>query len=152
MAKTTTNPFTQTVKNPVVSLQNADGFIAASGLLSPTNTKLFITAGAEGSILKSLIIASDDIAIKTVSIYISTDLGTNKYLLGTVSVPINSGSTGAIANVDVLNNTFLTGLSIDQTGRQVLPLAIGATLYVGVITSAVTSGRVLHITGVAEDF
>lgn len=152
MAKTTTNPFTQSIRNPNVAIVNGDSFIAAGGLLIPTNTKSFFVAGAEGSVLKSMVISSDDGTARNVAVYVSTDGGTTKYLLGTVNVPLNAGSTGAIVNVDVLNNSFLTGLSIDQTGRQVLPLAPNAVVYVGVITAVVTSGKALFITGVAEDF
>ena len=76
MAKTNTNPFTQTIRNPAATLVNADSFIAANGGTNPTNIKLLLTAGSEGSIVKSLIIASDDSSARTVSFYMSTDAGT----------------------------------------------------------------------------
>jgi hypothetical protein len=152
MAKTTTNPFTQTVRNPAATLVNGDSFIAAAGGTAPTNTKELLTAGAEGSIVKALLIASDDTAARSVSFYVSTDSGTTKYLLFTVPVAANSGVNGAAINIDILNNAFVQGLTIDQSGRPVLPLEAGAKLYIGVITAAVTSTRTLHVVATVEDF
>jgi len=152
MAKTTTNPFTQTIRNLAATLVNADSFIAANGGTVPTNTKELLTAGSEGSIIKSLMIASDDSSARSVSFYLSTDSGTTKYLLFTVPVAIASGSNGTTINVDVLNNAVVQGLSIDQSGRPILPLAASAKIYIGVITAAVTSTRTLHVMANVEDF
>jgi hypothetical protein len=152
MAKTTTNPFTQTIRNPAVTLVNADSFIAATGGTNPTNVKELLTAGAEGSIVKGLTIASDDTSARSVSVYVSTDAGTTKYLLFTVPVPANSGVNGTVINVDLLNNAVVQGLPIDQSGRPILPLQAGEEIYVGVITAAVTAGRTLHVTANVEDF
>lgn len=152
MAKTNTNPFTQTIRNPAATLVTADSFIAANGGTNPTNTKLLLTAGSEGSIVKSLIIASDDSSARTVSFYMSTDGGTTDYLLFSVPVAANAGVNGTTINVDVLNNAVVQGLQIDQSGRPVIPLAANASIYIGVITAAVTAGRTLHVVASLEDF
>lgn len=152
MAKTTTNPFTQTIRNPLVNLATSDG--AISGGLSSTsilNTKLFLSAGSDGSVVKAISITSDDSVARNVAFYLNTDGGTSRYLIGTVNVPINSGYTGISVNVDALNNTYLIGLTLDQTGRQILPLAAGASISVGV-TTAITALKGIHIIGVVEDF
>jgi hypothetical protein len=152
MPKTNTNPFTQTIRNPAATLVTADSFIAANGGTNPTNIKLLLTAGSEGSIVKSLIISSDDSSARTVSFYLSTDGGTTDYLLFSVPVAIAAGSNGTTINVDVLNNAVVQGLQIDQSGRPVIPLAANARIYIGVLTAAVTSGRTLHVVASLEDF
>ena len=152
MAKTTTNPFTQTIRNPAATLVNADSFIAANGGTSPTNIKELLTAGSEGSIIKSLIIASDDSSARTVSFYLSTNGGTTDYLLFSVPVAANSGVNGTTINVDVLSNVFVQGLQIDQSGRPIIALAANAKIFIGVITAAVTAGRTLHVVASVEDF
>jgi len=150
MAKTTTLPITQTIQNPVVAIVNATSFIAANGGTSPTNTVLFMTAGSEGSEVKSIMIASDDSSARVVSFYLSTDAGTTKYLLGSVSVPSSAGLT--LVNLDVLGNSLMVGLPLDQSGKPVLQLFAAARLYVGVTIAAVTAGRTVHIISQVEDF
>ena len=70
-----------------------------------------------------------------------------------VNVPINAGfsSTGVVAPVDVLGNAYLTGLTTDQTGLPVLPLAGGTKVYVSLLAT-LTNYKALHITGTLEDF
>jgi len=153
MAKTTTLPITQTIQNNGVSLLNADSFIAANGGTAPTNTKLLMTAGAEGSVVKSFMIASDDSSARQVSLYLSYDAGTTKYLITTINVPTGTGLTsGTTVNIDVLGSVYMVGLPIDQSGKSVLMLAANARLYVGVITAAVTAGRTIHVLAQSEDF
>lgn len=154
MAKTTTNPFTQDIKTIKQTLVNADSFHATNPGTAPTNSKLLFTADAtDGSIVKAITMATDaTVAAQLVAFWISPDGGTTKYMLGVVNVPLNSGHTGAIINVDVLNNQFLSGLTMDQTGRQVLPMEAGTSLYVSCLTQAVAASKTIWITGVAEDF
>ena len=150
MAKTTTLPITQTIQNPVVAIVNSTSFIAANGGTSPTNTVLFMTAGAEGSEVKAIMIASDDSSARVISFYLSTDSGTTKYLLGSVSVPSSSGLT--VVNVDVLGNALMVGLPLDQSGKPVMILLAAARIYVGVTIAVITSGRTVHLIGQVEDY
>ena len=153
MAKTTTLPITQTIQTLVISIVNATSFIAANGGTAPTNTVLLLTAGADGSVVKSIVVASDDSAAKQVSFYISVDSGTTKYLLGTVNVAAGAGLTsGTTSNVDVLGNYYLLGLPVDQSNKAIIELKAGAQIYAGVITAAVTSGRTLHVIAQMEDY
>jgi len=153
MAKTTTLPITQTIQNPVVAIVNATSFIAANGGTAPTNTLLLLTAGADGSVVKSIIVSSDDSSARQISFYLSIDSGTTKYLLGTVNVAAGAGLTsGTTVNVDVLGNYYLLGLPVDQSNKPVIELKASSQIYVGVITAAVTSGRTLHVTAQMEDY
>lgn len=151
MAKTNTIPFPQTLQNPAVTIVTATSFTAANPGTAPTNTVLFATAGADGSVLKSIMIASDDSSARTVQFWLSTDAGTTKYLIGSTVVAALAGSATLI-NIDVLGNTILTGFAFDETGKPVLPLAASARIYVGIITAAVTASKTLYITGSQEDY
>ena len=152
MAKTTTNPFTQTIKNPVVTLVPATLAVGTGDFgTNPSNTVLFATAGAEGAIIKSIQINSTDTAAKTLQFFISPDgTGTAKNLLFTIAVPANSGNT-TVVQVDALTTSTVLGLPVDQSGRPVLPLEAGTLLYVGV-TVAVTASKTIFVVGVQEDF
>lgn len=153
MAKTTTNPLTQSIAAFGVIILPAQAAQAVDAVGVVTNTVLLYTAGAEGAILKSLLIASNDTAAKYVSLWTQPGGTGSLFLLGQVAVPITAGfsATGIVANVDVLNNQYLLGLPMDQSGRQVLPLSAGTKIYVGVV-AAPTAAKTLHITGIAEEF
>lgn len=152
MAKTTTLPLTQTLKSPAVVLNNASGASAITAGV-PSNTVLFCTAGSEGSLLKSMVIASDDSAARYLSLWIDPGAAGTKYLIGTVAVPATAGysATGVLLNVDVLSNGYLQGMVVDQSGRNILPLQAGTTVYVGMI-AAITAGKTVFVTGSMEDF
>jgi hypothetical protein len=155
MAKTFTNPFTQTAQMPMTTFVNADSFTATQPGTAPTNTKLFFTAGADGSVLKAMIATTDaTAAAQTFGIWLSTDAGTTKTLLGVVNVPLNSGYTGAIAAVDCLNSTVWPAgaLQVDQSGKAVLTLPASARIYVGCLLTAVAASKTIYITGFAQDF
>lgn len=151
MPKTYSIPIPQTIRTPAVTLVNADSFTAANPGTSPTNTKLLLTAGADGSVVKALHIASNDGSSRTVQFWISNDSGTTKFLIGSVVVAANSGAASAI-NIDVLGNAIITGLPFDETGKPVLMLAANAQLYVGVITAAVAASAAVYVVAQLEDY
>jgi len=152
MAKTTTLPITQTLQSAFGTLLNADSFTAANGGTAPTNTKLLCTAGADGSILKSLILSSDDTSARVVQFWISTDAGTTKYLLGSINVAANAGTNGSNANVDFLGSSIIIGMCTDASGKYVIPLAANARVYYGVTTAVITAGRTVYVSATLEDF
>lgn len=152
MAKTYTVPITQNIQSTFGTLVNADSFTAANGGTAPTNTKLLCTAGADGSVLKSLTLSSDDSSARVVQFWISTDAGTTKYLIGSISVAANSGTNGSTANVDFLGSQILLGMCTDASGKYVIPLAANARVYYCVTTAAVTAGRTVYISATLEDF
>lgn len=151
MTVSNTLPVTQAIKNNFKTFVNADGAVGTTLTTSPSNTKLLLTAGANGSTLKGLIVSSDDSSAKVLVLYLSDDGGTTKYCIGTINVPINSGATGAIVNVDCLSNPYLIGLCIDQGGKNVIPLAPNVQLFIGV-QAAVTAAKFVIISAFAEDF
>lgn len=151
MAKTTTCPITQSIKNDFVQFANADGACGTGFTTSPSNTKLLSTAGADDSVIKSLIVSSDDTSARLAVFYISPDGGTTKYWIGSVSIPATAGQTGTLANVDILGSAYLLGMCLDQSGKPVLPLQATYRLYVG-LQVAVTSGKFVNFATVREDY
>lgn len=150
--KVATLPIAQNVNGPVsVNFVNADGAAGTGLTTSPSNTKLLYTAGANDSVLKSLIVSSDDSAARVLNVYVSPDSGTTKNWIGSVSIPITAGQTGAIANVDVLGSAVLVGMCYDQSGKAVLPLAGTYRVYVGVQV-AVTAAKTVVVTAIGEDY
>lgn len=149
--KTTTNPFTQSIRNEYATFVTADSFTAANPGLTPTNTKLIITSGSEGSIVKSIMVSSSDTVARSLAFYLSLDGGVTDYLLTTVPIPANAGFT-TVNNVDIFLGGTFTGQTLDQTGRPILPLQAGAQIYAGLIGSAVTASKNLYVVATLEDF
>ncbi len=96
-------------------------------------------------------IASDDTSNRTIQFWVSTDSGTTKFLLTSVVVTALSG-TATLVNTDVLANSLMVGLAVDQSGRPVLELQASARIYACVITAAVTASKTVWISGFQEDF
>jgi len=155
MAKTNTIPFPQNITPINATIVNATSFTAANPGTAPTNTILVTTAGANDSIIKRLTVASTDTSAATIQWWKSPDGGTTKYLIGITVIAALSGAATLI-NVDVLGNSTITGMSLDETGKPVLMMsANGGTpekLYACVITSAVTASKNLYITGEQVDY
>lgn len=152
MAKVNTLPVAQNINGPIsVQFANADGAAGTGLTTAPSNTKLLYTAGANDSVLKSIIVSSDDSSARVLNLYVSPDAGTTKYWLSAFSIPITSGNTGAIASVDILGSTLIPGLCYDQSGKAVLPLQATYRIYVG-LQVAVTSGKFINVTAIGEDY
>ncbi len=150
MAKTTTLPITQTIQNGKVSLVNATGAVGTTLTTAPSNAQLLFTAGAEGAVVKSIMVTSDDTSARVLVFYISSD-GTTYYPLCTVNVPLNSGATGAIVNIDILGSAVVVGLPVDQAGRPIILLKATERIYVGTQV-AVTAAKFINIVLQAEDY
>lgn len=151
MAVTNTLPVTQAIQNDFASLVNATGAVGTTLTTAPSNSVLLSTAGANGGVVKSLTVCSDDTAARVLVIYVSPDAGTTKNPIGTVNIPITAGATGAIANVDLLNSSVLLGFPVDQSGRNVIELAPNNRIYVGVQV-AVTTAKFLNVSCMSEQF
>lgn len=152
MPKVNSNPFTQNSRVVAATIVNATSFIASDAGTSPTNTIKLLTAGAEGTIVKTITIASNDTSARNIAIYYSGDSGSTKYLLATIPVPASSGFNSTSSNVDVLASAVFNGLPVDQSGRPVILLGASQEIYIGVITSAVTANKNVYVTAQLEDF
>jgi hypothetical protein len=129
---TSTPVLPQTPKHGVVQIANADA----------SNQKTVVTAGSNGAKLVALYASTTDTSARDVQIAIVRS-GTT-YILGTTTVPANSGNTAGTAMVDLLGSVvFPTGmLATDGDGRKYLFLESGDTLVVLALTT-VTSGKII---------
>jgi hypothetical protein len=151
MPKTATLPFTQSIRVDLLTLISGGGLTDTFPTLTPANTVKLMDAGNEGSLLKNVSITNNDSINHTLSYFLSHDGGASKYLLFTHSVSSSGGFNGSISNLDLLSNSRVNGLPLDQSGKQVLQLASGDSIYVGIITS-INSSRNIYLVTQVEDF
>lgn len=139
MPVTSTPALVQNPKKGLVQIVSADG----------TNQKTVRAAGANGTKVTSLMAASDDSAQRLLQISVLRG-GTN-YVLGTVPVPANAGTDGAVPTANLLDITKLVGLAVDNDGQPYLFLESGDTLQVKA-TTAVTAAKTIHVHSDQGDF
>jgi hypothetical protein len=139
MAKSQALNVTQNIKTPGVSFVNADGVA----------NKTLVTAGANDSVVKSIMVTSSDTAV--VNLKVSVGDGITDRVIGAVAVAIASGTNGAAASVDLLNAASLPGLPLDQNGKRVLPLQAGYLVKVAPLV-AVTAAKNVDVIAVVEDY
>lgn len=137
---TSTPIFPQTIQNYVQQIVNAD-----------TQTiKTIATAGANGTKIESLFVTStDSSSARDVQFVITISL--TNYIIGTVSIPINSGNTNALPAISILNNSQLAGLATDANGNKYLYLKNGATLGASALTT-VTAAKVISLVASGGDY
>ncbi len=128
MPKLNTIPQIQNVNNGYQTFVNADG----------TGPKLVFTAGDNDSIIRSILLASDDSVDLEVQLIISN--GAASRLLDTIKVPAGYGTDATHPAVDGLANP---GLSLDGPGKKILLLAAGESLNARVV-AAVTRHQDPH--------
>jgi hypothetical protein len=130
-----TSAFFVTPKNITAQLLNADGINTLKTVYTPT------TAAK----LASLMITSTETAVAhDVNIYVTK--GGVDYLLGTVSVPINSGFTSGAPAVNAFNSTNMPGLAVDSDGNRYLMLEATSVLKASVPV-IVTAAKALNFAG-----
>ena len=116
MAGISTPIFPQTVRATVAQILPAD----------TSTLKTLYTAATNGSKIESIRISSTDGTARDIQLYVTVS-GTD-YLLGTVSVPANSGNTNALATVDMLNSSNMNMMNTDINGNRYLYLETGFVL------------------------
>lgn len=139
MAKQTELFLTDTLQNKSVTIVPAD----------TTALKTVYTAAADDAVVKGLICVSDDTA--AVNLRVLLTIGGTDYQIGTVNIPIASGTNGTANAVDVLNSTAMPGLPLDRNGKRVLPLGAGIILKVAALVT-VTAAKTVTITALIEEY
>jgi hypothetical protein len=145
MAVTATPVFVQT---PVITPQNFVQGTDAAGTY-----KTIYTAGANGSKVTGIIVATDDGSATHVLTLVLTRSATD-YYIGAYTLPISSGTSGAAANVDMLNggpSSLIVGLPRDNDGQKYLFLKSGDTLRMTFAT-ALTAGKRIDVNCIGADF
>lgn len=129
----------QLPKVGLVQIVNADA----------SNQKDAFTAGADGSKIVAVLAASDDTSARVLQLSILRSAV--NYVLGSVNVPIASGTDGTAPAVDLLNSTQLVGLPTDNDGQRYLLLENGDKLQVKSLTT-VTAAKTVHVKTIAGNF
>ena len=139
MAKQTNLYFTKLVKNKAVQIVPAD----------TTALKTLYTAAADDAILKGLLCVSDDTA--AVNLRILLNIGGTDYQIGTVNIPIASGTNGTANAIDAINSLALPGLPLDANGKRFLPLETGTILKVAALAT-VTAAKTVTVVAIIEEY
>lgn len=138
----TQNPIATRVKVPQCALANIAN---ASG----TGQVTLVTAGANGSKVTGINLASTDGTLRNVQISISN--GSVNFLLGTVPVPITAGNDGVTPAVQAFNSSLIPGLPIDNDGQPYLFVPASNTIQIKA-TTATGSGNLIFAICTYADF
>jgi hypothetical protein len=128
------------------SIVNATG---ANTFGSDANTVVVFTAGAQGSLVDSIRVLSDDSAAKILHLYVK--IGANIYPISAVTVALGSGTNGTALPVDPLSNANASHLPISNQGKRYLRLPAGATIIAGVF-AAMTAAKTMWVQVTGLDF
>lgn len=139
MTKSNILPFTQNIVNAGVQILPAD----------TTTLKTLYTASTNDAIVKSLIVNSTDTAAQTVNLWLNIS-GVDT-LLGTVTIPLASGTNGTVAAVDLLSGAIITGLPLDASGKRVLPLKAGTIVKISTV-GTVTAAKAITAVALVEEY
>lgn len=126
--------------------------VASAGALgADTNGVSIHTFGSYGGFVAGLKISTDDTAAVNVFLY-SKD-GSDIIPEGIVNVPLSSGNSGSVANVDALANTGVRTLGdwIEVNGKRVIPMEAGHEFKCSVLAN-MTSGKKCHVTALIFEF
>ena len=145
MAVTSTPVFVQTAKiTPQNFVQGTD----AAGTY-----KTVYTAGANGSKVTAINVTTDDGSATHVMTLVLTRSATD-YVIGSYTLPVNSGTDGSAASVDMIKggpNSLITGLPSDNDGQTYLFMESGDTLRLTFAT-ALTSTKRIGVVTIGADF
>lgn len=136
---TATPVYPQTLRNGVVQIVPADA----------STLKTVFTPGASGSKLDHVLITSTDTSARDIQFYLT--ISAVDYLLGTISIPANSGFTNSVSIVSLLDHTRMTGMLTDVNGNKFVILAAGSVLKAKMLTT-ITAAKVVNVITQGGDF
>lgn len=116
---------------------------------SDTNGVTVYTAGASGGRVYTLVANTDDTAAVNVLLYILNSSTARP--LGIVNVPLSSGNSSGVLNVNMLDSTVLKGMPLDAAGNRYIPLAENEVLKCGALAN-LTSGKKCYVTAEGSDY
>lgn len=85
--------------------------------------------GGGGALIDHLKICSNDSVARVV--YLAIKEGSNIKHLGSINIPINSGTNGTVVAVDALDNSVIKGLPLNSQGKRYIRLTPGQMLVIG---------------------
>jgi hypothetical protein len=127
---TATPIFPQTIVTSVAKIAPADA----------SNLKTLYTASANGSRIDSIIVTSTDTNSRDLQ-FIVTISGVD-YILGTITIPANTGTNNSTPIKSVLENAQFAGLPSDVNGNHYTMLASGAVLKVKSLSTVTTAKEI----------
>jgi hypothetical protein len=130
----------QTPRCEKIQIANAD----------TTSQKTVITGATNGTKVVGLIASSTETASAR-DIQVSIVKSATTFVLGTKTVPLNSGFAAGVPAVNLLDPAVIAGLPTDADGQPYIFLETGDTLVVNSLVT-VTSGKVINLIGIAADF
>lgn len=136
---TATPVFPQTIKTNVAQILPAD----------TTSLKTLVTPGANGTRVDNIIVSSTDTSAKDLQFVIT--VSATDYVVGTLSIPANSGFTNAVPLVSVFAHSQFIAFNTDVNGNKHMYLANGAVLKVKALTT-VTAARAISVVAQCGDF
>lgn len=139
MPVVSTPVFPQTVITSVAQILPAD----------TTTLKTLITPGSNGSRIDAILVSSTDTSAKDLQFVLT--ISSVDYVLGTLSIPANSGFTNSVPLVSVFAHSQFVALNTDVNGNKHMFLANGAVLKVKAL-STVTTAKAISIIAQRGDF
>lgn len=136
---TATPVFPQTIKTNVAQILPAD----------TTSLKTLVTPGANGTRVDNIIVSSTDTSAKDLQFVIT--VSATDYVVGTLSIPANSGFTNAVPLVSVFAHSQFIAFNTDVNGNKHMYLANGAVLKVKALTT-VTAAKAISVVAQCGDF
>jgi hypothetical protein len=137
-----------TPQTPKITPQN---FV--QGTDSALTLKTLYTGGTNGSKVVAVLAATDDgSATHVLTLYITRSAV--DYYVGAYTIPVSSGTSGAIANVNLLNGgplSLIVGLPTDNDGQKYIFLESGDTLR-GTFATALTAAKRIDILTIGANF
>lgn len=115
--------------------------------------KTLYTAGANGSKVVGIVMTTDDGSASHVVSLAITRSATD-YVIGAYTLPINSGTDGSTAGVDLLAggpSGLIRGLPVDNDGQTYLLLESGDTLR-ATFATALTASKRINVMTIGADF
>lgn len=116
-----------------------------------TNAVTVLTAGSNGTRVKSLLLNTNDTAAVNVFVMVVGSDGTTVKPLGIVNVPLTSGAAASVYNVDAFDNNSIKGLPLDSAGKRYFDLGPSETLRVSVLAN-MTAAKKCHATAISADY
>ena len=142
--------FTQSVTTNVVTLSAATAWTI--GNTSTANTATLVTAGANGTRVNSITLATTDTAANNVFLLLDVGgTGTNIGILGQINVPSSAGTQSSVLVVDALSSVTIPSTLIDNNGKRFIHLAPNDKIRIGVFQN-MTAAKVLFCTCSLENY
>ena len=115
--------------------------------------KTIYTAGSSGSKIVAINVSTDD-GSATHVLNLTLTRSATDYIIGSYTLPVNSGTDGSAASIDLLRggpNTLIPGLPLDNDGQRYLFLESGDTLRMTFAT-ALTASKRINVVTIGADF